>query len=175
MSSSDIEFRFKIAENFPKFLPFDESLNHLDHVDPFFTPIQAATYFRDFWQNKYDEFSNHILHKNEAEAYREQYFLAEKRVYKVKSGVTLQIDDFLCEIFDKSCPGFSSAIFLMETFYEFPSMFLKFLRISNPITKTNFLEIMRISNPITKTKFVKILGILSTPIPKTTSNQFWGI
>ena len=34
MSSSDIEFRFKIAEKFPKFLPFDESLNHLDHVDP---------------------------------------------------------------------------------------------------------------------------------------------
>ena len=125
MSSSDIEFRFKIAGKFPKFLPFDESLNHLDHVDPFFTPIQAATYFRDFWQNKYDEFSNHILHKNEAEAYREQYFLAEKRVYKVKSGVTLQIDDFLCEIFDKSCPEFSSAIFLMETFYEFPSMFFE--------------------------------------------------
>ena len=125
MQPDNFEYQKNLAKKFPKFLPFDASLAHLDHVDSFFTPLQTAIFFRDYWQSKYVEFSNHILRKNDAKPFEEQYNLAEKRVSKVKSGARLEISDFFSNIFDKNCPGFSTAIYLMETFYEFPSMFFE--------------------------------------------------
>ena len=53
MPPSDFAYRYEFARNFPKFLPFCESLTHLDNVEPFFSPIQAALHFRDFWRAKY--------------------------------------------------------------------------------------------------------------------------
>ena len=51
--------------------------------------------------------------------------MAEKRVSKTKLGNKLTIFDFKYNFFENNCPGFSNAIFLMETFYEDPSMFFE--------------------------------------------------
>ena len=122
MQSFSSENRYELAE---KFLPFCESLTHLDNADPLFTPIQAALHFRNFWKAKYFQISNNILHKNAVEAYKEQFILAEKRVSIIQSGAKLNIFDFQNFFFEKNCPGFSIAIFLMETFYEDTSMFFE--------------------------------------------------
>jgi hypothetical protein len=61
--------------------------------------------------------------KNVAKAFREQYFLSKNRVSKVELGEELQISDFKSTVFCENCPDFSNTLFLIETFYEDPSMF----------------------------------------------------
>jgi hypothetical protein len=57
-----------------------------------------------------------------------QYFLAHQRFLKVQNGQKLSLADFRGEHltdFEKNCPEFSNAIYLMETFYEDPYMFFE--------------------------------------------------
>ena len=103
-------------------------MTHIINVDPFLTPVQTALHFRDLWYSKYCASSNNIIHKDIAENVKELYVLAEKRVSKTEKGFKLEIFDFHHDYFDKNCPGFSNAIFLMETFYEDPSMFFENFR-----------------------------------------------
>ena len=63
-----------------------------------------------------------------ASAFNEQYFLAHQRFLKVKNGFKLTFTDFCGEnltFFEKNCPQFAVAIFLMETFYKDPYMFFE--------------------------------------------------
>ena len=128
MSHIDKQYRYNLGMNIPKYLGFFETLTHLDHIDRYLTPIDTATHFLNFWRQKHQKMQNNILHKKMAFAFDEQAQLAENRFYKVQRGFTLRLSDFQGKIltfFEKSYPQFSKAIFLMETFYEDPSMFFE--------------------------------------------------
>jgi hypothetical protein len=124
MKQADLN-RFTSAKNFSKFIPFCETFSHLYNVDPNLTPIQAAIHFRDFWQAKYLKLSSNILHKNVAQAFLEQFSMAEKRFEKVNFGEELKFSDFETNFFHGFSPEFSNTTFLMETFYRDPSMFFE--------------------------------------------------
>ena len=68
-------------------------------------------------------------------AFDQQARLATDRFNKIQSGLKLTLSDFQGEkltFFEKSNPQFSKAIFLMETFYEDPSMFFEGIFESDP-------------------------------------------
>jgi hypothetical protein len=125
MDKIDYQYRYNLASNIPKFIAFFETTKHLDDVDPYFTPFEAAEFFLNFWSNKYENILNNLLHKNFAEAYKEQLILSQKRF---QNGGKLFLADFKSEtsnFFDENYPQFSNSIFLMETFYPDPSMFFE--------------------------------------------------
>ena len=125
MEKNDQLFRYSLAKNFPKYTPFSETLDHLNGVELNFTPMETATHFLHFWRTKFENVKNNLLTKNLASAFNEQYFLAHQRFLKVKNGFKLTLTDFCGEnltFFEKNCPQFAVAIFLMETFHKDPYM-----------------------------------------------------
>ena len=64
MDKIDYQYRYNLASNIPKFIAFFETTKHLDDVDPYFTPFEAAEFFLNFWSNKYENILNNLLHKN---------------------------------------------------------------------------------------------------------------
>ena len=146
MKNFDYQYRYKLASNIPQFIAFFETTSHLENVDPYFTPFEAAKHFLDFWSNKYESSLSNLLHRNFAEAYRQQLILAKKRFFKVQNGGELILADFKSQnlnFFDENYSEFSNAIFLMETFYEDPSMFFEnYEDFVDSSQKNNILEII---------------------------------
>jgi hypothetical protein len=121
-------YRYSLAKKFQKYLLFCKTLDHLDNVKFNFTASETAAHFLNFWRSKLEKVKNNIAIKHSAPAFEEQYCLAQNRFFKAEKGVKLSIADFGGEnltFFEKTCPGFSNAIFLMETFYEDPTMFFE--------------------------------------------------